>query len=136
MTFKNYLIIVIGQNDLEKQQAIGFIQQKFPDAEIVWVHAPIGNNSNITINGIFDAIQKSEREFLVIVSDYERDSSIICDGINQFQRDYGKLQKIILQKRAEARLFEWRKNAEFPTGIVITKRQEYFDVMEAQFNEN
>ena len=134
MTFKNYLIIVIGQNDLEKQQAIGFINQKFPDSEIVWVHAPIGNNFNITINGIFDAIQKSEREFLVIVSDYERDSSIIHDGINQFQRDYGKLQKIILQKRAGTQFFVWRKNAEFPTGIVIAKRQEYFDVMGQKTN--
>ena len=59
MTLKNYLVIVIGEDDNKSSSIMNRVATEFQARDVAFVHAPIGSNTCITINGLHDVLVNS-----------------------------------------------------------------------------
>lgn len=132
MTLKNYLVIVIGEDDNKSSSITNRVAAEFQAHDVAFVHAPIGSNTIITMNGLYDALTNSTCDFVIVAMASALDKSDIESAVAKFEEERDTSQKPLLRKGVNSANFEWRGQYDLASAIVVAKRDDLFDVLKKQ----
>ena len=135
MTLKNYLVIVIGEDDNEVSSITNRVTVEFQPSDVAFAHAPIGSNSCVTINNLYDALNKSTSDFSIVVMASALDKTDIERAVLKFEEGHNTSQKPLLRKGFDSSDLEWRRQYDLAAAIVVAKRVDLFDALKAQMSQ-
>ena len=135
MILQNYLVIVIGEDDNKSSSITTRAAAEFQARDVAFVHAPMGPNTLVTMNGLHDALTNSTRDFVIVAIASAFDKADIESAVAKFEEEHGTSQKALLRKGFNSTNFEWRGQYDLASAIVVAKRIDLFDVLKSQMTQ-
>lgn len=134
MTLQNYLVIVVGEDDNESSSIMNRVDAEFHASSVAFVHAPIGSNDIVTINGLHDILVKSSCNFVIVAITSALDKTDIESAVAKFSEEHTASQKPLLRKRFNSANFEWCRQCDLASVIVVAKRTDLLGALKAQMS--
>ena len=135
MTLQNYLVIVIGENGNEYSSIKSRVTTEFQGCEVAFAHAPIGSNTLVTMNDLYDVLTNSMCDFVIVVMASALDITDIESAVVKFDGEYNTSQKPLIRKGFGSTNFEWYGRYDLASAIVVAKRIEFFEVLKKQMSQ-
>ena len=136
MTLQNYLIVLIGENGNEYSAIKNRVAAEFQSCDITFVHAPIGSNTFVTMNGLHDALTNSTHDFVIVAMVSVFDKANIESAVAKFEGKHNTSQKRLLRKGIGSPNFEWYGQYNLASDIVVARRVDLFDALKRQLSLN
>lgn len=134
MTLKNYLVIVIGEDDNKSSSIMNRVATEFQARDVAFAHAPIGSNTLVTMNGLYDALTNSTCDFVIVAMASTLDKTDIERAVSKFEEERDASKKPLLRKSASSLNLEWRRQYDLASAIVVAKRVDLFDTIKAKMS--
>lgn len=135
MTLQDCALIVIAENDNEYHSIKERVVNEYNPGSVWCVHAPIGPNILVTVNGLYDVLTNSKLEYVVIVRNSELDKTYIGAGIKKYNQEHLTSQKPLLQKLSDPLGFEWCSRYNLVASVVVAARNDLFDALKQQSSQ-
>lgn len=135
MTLKDYLVIVIGEDDNKSSSITNRATAEFQARDVAFAHAPIGSNIYVTTNSLHDALTNSTCDFVIVAMASALDKADIESAVAKFEEERNTSQKPLLRKGAGSLTLEWRGQYDLASAIVVAKRVDLFDALKAKMTQ-
>jgi hypothetical protein len=132
MPLKDCMVIVLGGNDDKFPSICESLSSEYNIRDVVCVHTPIGFNKTITINGLYDSLKNSTKEFVVVLSELELAKGDIEGVVRKFDKERLQSVKPLLYKGVKSLEFEWRNKFDFSAAWIVASRKDLYDAIESQ----
>ena len=133
MDLNALLVIVVGNDDHARKVLEREALNKFPSATFGFVHYPIGNNSNIMMNGFYDCLKNSTCEHVMVLNErVVADEGRMRKSLDEYEANNGKdPKKPLLKWRINEPAPVWSAQYDFACEIVVSSRASLFDAQKA-----
>lgn len=128
-----YKIIVVVEDDRKQQSVVEEWREKFPKTEVAWVHAPIGLNRNVFLNGLFDELQSSKASYVVVVWDGKISTKEIEEAITVFDNAQKHHRTRIMARFNYVEKLKTCDEIKLPFVLIIAELETLFNVVLKQF---
>ncbi len=135
MTLQNYLMIVIGEDDKESSSIKRRVENECKPCEVTFVHAPIGSNTCVTTNGLYDVLRNHTSDLVIVVMASALNKTEVENAVAKFEEGHNTSQKPLLPKGADSASFEWHKWYDLASDIVVAKRDDLFNALNTQMTQ-
>lgn len=133
MSLSTLLVLVVGNNDRASKMLEKEVLKKFPHASFGFVHSPIGNNNNVTINGFYDCLENSTCEHVMVLAErVVSDESRIRQSFDVYQGNNNiDSKKPLLRWRIDEPNPVWCSRYDFACEIVVSSRVSLLEAQKA-----
>lgn len=133
MRNSEWQIIVVSDDDQKWSALESQLWQKFDGVKVGFVHAPISGNKTITANGLYDSLNRCEREYSAIVHEnIVGNPDAIAEIVSQFDGGCPDASKPLFRRRYNAPKCDWCKDYDLSYEVMVGKSQDIFAALERQ----